>query len=399
MKKISDRVKRIGLSPTLELNRKSKDLKIEKGIDIINLSVGETDFNTPQNVKDAAKEAIDNNENQYSPVSGRDALRDAIVNKFWRENALQYERKNILVSTGAKQSLTNLILSLVNPNDEVLIPKPYWVSYPEMVRIAGGTPVFIDSSIETHFKITPKQLEEVINKNTKVFIFSSPANPSGAVYTKKELKELAKVFAKYPDIIVISDEIYEHLIYEGEHESIAQFHEIKEQTVVVNGVSKSFAMTGWRIGYIAAPEYITRACEKLQSHYTSGACTISQWAVVEALSNTDYAIMSSMKEVLKQQRNKIVELINETEGMCCEVPEGTFYAFPNVKELLNKRNGDFAINTVEKLAEYFLEEAHVACVPGSAFGNYNCLRMSFVVSENRLIEAFEKIRKAISKLK
>jgi len=397
MEQVSERLARLSESQTLAMAQKSRELKAA-GIDVINLSIGEPDFNTPDHIKQAAKKAIDDNFSFYSPVPGFDDLRKAISDKFKRENNLDFKPEQIVVSNGAKQSITNVILSIVNYDDEVIIPTPYWVSYIEMVKLARAHSVLIKSTIENNFKVTPKQIEEAITPKTKVFLFSSPSNPTGSLYTKEELKEMADVFARNKHVFVISDEIYEHINFVGKHESIAQFENVKDQVIVVNGVSKGYAMTGWRIGYIGAPTWIAKACTKLQGQYTSGACSIAQKASVAAL-NSECDSITLMRDAFKRRRDIVYKLLLEIPGLKVNLPEGAFYFFPDATGCLGKRAGDTLISNTTDLCLYLLKEANVAIVDGSAFGAPDYIRFSYATSEDILIEAMKRIKNALSQLR
>jgi len=394
-----DTAKRLAVlsaSQTIAMTQKGRELKA-KGIDVISLSVGEPDFNTPDYVKDAAKQAIDDNFSFYSPVGGFDDLKQAIVDKFKRENDLEYTKNQIIVSNGAKQSITNIFLSLLNQGDEVLIPTPYWVSYPEAVKLAEGKPVYIPSTVETDFKVTPEQIAKFITPRTKMFVFSSPSNPSGSVYTKAELKAIAGLFAKNKQIKILSDEIYEHITFSGKHESIAQFEEIRNQVMVVNGVSKGFAMTGWRIGYLAGPEWIVKACDKLQGQYTSGASSIAQKASVAAL-NGGLEFPQTMTEAFIRRRDLMIDGLAKIKGLKLNKPEGAFYIFPDVSAYYGKTVGDKTIKNSTDLALYLLEVAHVATVGGDSFGQPECLRLSYATSDDKLTEAINRITEALKAL-
>ncbi len=396
MYKVSNRLNKLSISETLAMTDKSRQLQA-KGIDIINLSIGEPDFNTPDYIKQAAKKAMDDGFTHYSPVQGFLDLRQAISNKFKRENNLEYATDQIIVSTGAKQSLANVILSLVNKDDEVLIPAPFWVSYSELVKLAEAKSVIIKTSIDNKFKITPQQIEQAITPKTKVFLFNSPSNPSGILYSKQELKAIADVFAKHKDIFIISDEIYEHINFRGKHESIAQFDYIKDRVIVVNGVSKAYAMTGWRIGYIGAPKWIAQACNKLQGQITSGASSISQKAACAAL-NADLTSVNEMKEIFKKRCDLVFKLLSEIKGIKTFKPDGAFYYFPDVTYFFGKSFEDTTINNAGDLCMYLLNKAHVATVTGSAFGDPNCIRLSYATSEDNIIEALKRIKTALYKL-
>lgn len=397
MEVISDRVNRLAGSQTLAMAQKTRELR-EQGVDVISLSIGEPDFNTPDRIKQAARRAIDDNFSHYPPIPGFKDLQEAIVAKFKRENGLTYSTSNIIVSNGAKQCLANTLLSICGEGDEVIIPTPYWVTYSEMVKLAHATPVFVKGAIENNFKITPEQLKEAITTQTKAFMFSSPSNPTGSLYSKEELKELADIFAQHPDIIIISDEIYEHINFVGDHESIAQFENVKDQTVIVNGVSKAYAMTGWRIGYIAAPEKIARAVQKLQGQYTSGVCTIAQKAAVEALNNC-YDSVVEMRKVFVKRRELVIGLLQQIDGVNISMPEGAFYAFPDISSFFGKSDGETVINNSTDLSYYILNKVHVGVVAGAAFGDDDCIRLSYAASEEELKEAITRIKKALDALK
>jgi len=376
--------------------QKSNELKAQ-GIDVINMSVGEPDFTTPEHIKQAAKQAIDDNFSFYSPVAGFPDLKKAICTKLENENGLIYTPAQVVVSGGAKQSLCNVILSIVDKGDEVVIPAPYWVSYPEMVKLAEGTPVYVYAGIAQDFKITPQQLEEALTPKTKALILCSPSNPTGSVYTLEELKELTAVLEKYPNVYVIADEIYEHINYIGQHQSIAQFDSIRDRVVVVNGVSKGYAMTGWRIGWIAAPQWIASACSMLQGQYTSGPSSISQKAAVAAY-NGDQSCVAEMRTAFERRRNLIVSLLNEIPGLQVNNPMGAFYIFPECSSYLGKSFEGRKIATATDLAMYLLEEGHVACVGGDAFGAPGCIRLSYATSDENIEKAIARIKTALAKL-
>lgn len=397
MTQVSDRLASLSPSETLAMSQKSNELKAQ-GIDVINLSVGEPDFYTPEHIKEAAKKAIDDNFSFYSPVPGYMDLRKAIVDKLKNENNLDYTTDQIIVSGGAKQSVCNTLLSIVGPGDEVIVPAPYWVSYVEMVKLAEGTNVIVSAGIEQDFKITPAQLEAAITPKTKALILCSPSNPTGSVYSKEELKGLADVLAKHPNVIVLSDEIYEHINYIGEHQSIAQFPEIKDRVVVINGVSKAYAMTGWRIGFIAAPLWIAKACNKLQGQYTSGPSSIAQKASVAAFAG-DQSCVAEMRKAFLRRRDLVIELCKDIPGMKMNVPQGAFYVFPEVSSYYGKSYGDRKINDANDLAMYLLEVGHVATVGGKAFGAPECLRFSYATSDDNLKEAIKRIKNALAELK
>lgn len=397
MNKLADRLNRLSTSATLAMSQKSQELKAQ-GVDVINMSVGEPDFNTPDNIKEAAKKAVDDNWSRYSPVPGYPSLRKAIVEKLKRENGLEFTEAQISVSNGAKQAVCNAIMALVNPDDEVIIPAPYWVSYPEMVKLADGTPIIVGAGIEQNFKITGAQLEAAITPKTKMLILCSPSNPTGSVYTQEELKELADVLAKYPNIFIVADEIYEHINYIGKHQSIAQFPEIRDRVIIVNGVSKAYAMTGWRIGYLAAAEWIVKGCNKLQGQYTSGPCSVSQIASLEAYAGSQQAV-EDMRVAFERRRDLIVKLAKEIPGLEVNVPEGAFYLFPKCSSYYGKSYGETTINNSDDLAMYLLTEAHVATVGGASFGSPECFRMSYATSDENIIEAIRRIKEALAKLK
>lgn len=397
MKEVSNRVAALAPSQTLAMSQKSSELR-EQGIDVINLSVGEPDFNTPDHIKQAAKEAIDQNFSTYSPVPGYMDLRKAICHKMLRDNDLEFTPDQIVVSNGAKQSLCNAILALVNKGDEVIIPAPYWVSYVEMVKLAEGNSVIIEAGFEQDFKITPAQLEAAITPRTKMLILCSPSNPSGSVYSQEELQGLAEVLKRHPQVYILADEIYEHINYVGKHQSIAQFAELRERIVIVNGVSKAYAMTGWRIGFIAAPLWIAKACNKLQGQYTSGASSIAQKASVAAFAG-DQSCVKVMRSAFERRRNLVVELASQIDGFKVNKPDGAFYLFPEVSAYLGKRYGERTINTSSDLAMFLLEVGHVATVAGDAFGMPCCLRFSYATSDENLVEALRRIKNTLALLK
>jgi len=392
--KLSDRINSMATSQTLAMAAKARELK-EEGKDIIGLSLGEPDFNTPDFIKEAAIQAVNENYNSYTPVDGYVELKDAIIHKFKRDNSLTYDRSQIVVSTGAKQSLANVAMVVLNPGDEVLLPCPYWVSYAEIVKLAEGVPVEVPTSVETDFKITPEQLEASITPKTKMIWYSSPCNPSGMVYSKDELRALADVLKKYPDIIVVSDEIYEHINFVGDHASMAGFEDMYDRTVTVNGVSKAFAMTGWRIGYIGAPSYIARACNKMQGQITSGANCIAQRAVITAL-EAPVSKISHMIDTFKSRRKLIIDLLNEIDGFVTTEPEGAFYVFPNISSFFGKTIKGHKISNATDFSLFLLEEANVATVTGDAFGNPDCIRLSYAASEDQIKEALARIKKVLS---
>ena len=394
MSTLSTRVTNMATSATLAMAAKARELRAE-GKDIIGLSLGEPDFNTPDFIKDAAIQAVNDNYNSYTPVDGYAALKSAIITKFKRDNDLNYEPSQIVVSTGAKQSLANVALVSLNPGDEVILPCPYWVSYSDIVKIAEGVPVEVKTSIENDFKMTPAQLEAAITPKTKMLWYSSPCNPSGSVYSKEELRALADVLVKYPNIIVVSDEIYEHINYVGGHASMAQFPDMYDRTVTVNGVSKAFAMTGWRIGYIGAPTTIARACNKMQGQITSGANCIAQRAVITAL-EADPSVVQYMIDEFKNRRTLILDLLNDIPGFKCNEPDGAFYVFPDVTAFFGKTLNGVTINNASDFALYILEQANVATVTGDAFGNGNSIRISYAASVENIKEACKRIKEAVS---
>ena len=396
MNQLADRLNRLSPSATLAMSQKSQELKAQ-GVDVINMSVGEPDFNTPDAIKEAAIKAVNDNFSRYSPVPGYPALRNAIVEKLKKENGLEYTAAQISVSNGAKQSVCNTIMALVNPGDEVIVPAPYWVSYPEMVKLADGVPVTIYAGIEQNFKITGALLEAAITPKTKMIILCSPSNPTGSVYSKEELKELADVLAKYPNIFIVADEIYEHINYIGKHESIAQFENVRERVIIVNGVSKAYAMTGWRIGFIAAAEWIVKGCNKLQGQYTSGPCSVSQMASVEAYVGSQQPV-ADMQKAFQRRRDLIVKLAKEIPGLEVNVPEGAFYLFPKCSSFYGKSYNGQTISNSDDLAMYLLTEAHVATVGGASFGAPDCFRMSYATSDENIIEAIKRIKEALAKL-
>lgn len=397
---LSDRVLNMSVSATLQMTDKSRELKA-KGIDIIALSIGEPDFNTPNKVKEAAKTAIDNNLTHYPPVPGLPALREAICKKLKRDNNLDYDVAQIVVSTGAKHSLANVFMSILNDGDEVIVPAPYWVSYPEMIKLAGGKIITVDAGIEKNFKLNPEQLENAITPKTKAFLFNSPSNPTGSVYSLEELEKLAEVLEKYPDILIISDEIYELINFVGKHHSLASFPKLKDRVILVNGVSKGFAMTGWRIGYMAAPIEIAKACTKLQGQFTSGASTISQAAAMEAINTipSESAELKNMLQQFKKRRDLLIELLKEVPGIKCNIPGAAFYLFPDMSFYYGKSNGEIKINNSSDLALYLLEKGHVALVAGEAFGSPEYIRISYATSMDNIKEAVKRISEALGNLK
>ena len=396
MTQLSDCLKRLSPSATLAMSQKSNEMKAN-GIDVINMSVGEPDFNTPDHIKEAAKKAVDDNFSRYSPVPGYVDLRKAIVEKLKNENQLEYGVTEISVSNGAKQCVCNAVLALVNPGEEVIIPAPYWVSYPEMVEIAGGKSVYIDTDLSTNFKITPEQLENAITEKTRMLILCSPSNPTGSVYSKDELEALAQVIKKHENLYVVSDEIYEHISYIGNHESIAQFPGMRERTIIINGVSKAYAMTGWRIGFLAAPEWIAKGCNKLQGQYTSGPCSVSQKAAEAAYTGSQQCV-EDMRLVFERRRNLIVKLAKDIPGLEVNVPEGAFYLFPKCSSFFGKEYGKYKISNSTDFAMYLLEEGHVAIVSGDAFGAPDYFRMSYATDDKTITEALNRIKVALAKL-
>jgi aspartate aminotransferase len=396
MNHLSDRIKNLTESATLAMSRKSRELSTQ-GFDIINLSLGEPDFNTPDFIKEAAKKAIDENFTKYTPVNGYQDLREAIALKFKRDNNLDYKPEQIIVSTGAKQSIANVILSIVNPGDEVIIPTPFWVSYEEMVKLAEGTCVFIKTDLSSDFKITADQLEKAITPRSKLMIFSTPCNPTGSVYSHEELEGIAKVMRRYPNLIVMADEIYELINFTGKHASLAQFTDIKERVVTVNGVSKGFAMTGWRIGYIGASKEIADACNKMQGQITSGTCGVAQKAAKAAVL-ADPSVTIPMKEAFHHRCHLILELVKEIPGMKCNVPEGAFYIFPDVSSYFGKSFNGKVIKNADDLSMFLLIEAKVAVVTGAAFGEPDCIRISYATSEDKIIESMKRIKETLSLL-
>ena len=397
MNQVSARLAALSPSQTLAMSQKSSELRAQ-GIDVINLSVGEPDFNTPDHIKLAAKKAIDDNFSFYSPVPGYMDLRKAICAKLKNENGLEFTPEQIVVSTGAKQALCNAILAIINPGDEVIIPAPYWVSYVEMVKLAEGKNVIVEAGIEQDFKITPEQLEAAITPKTRMLVLCSPSNPTGSVYSHDELQALAKVLERYPDVIVLADEIYEHINYVGAHQSMAQFPELDGRVIIINGVSKAYAMTGWRIGFLAAPLWIAKACNKLQGQYTSGASSIAQKAAVAAFSG-DQSCVEEMRKAFERRCDLIFGLVSEIPGMKVNKPHGAFYLFPDVSSYFGKSYETYKIATSSDLAMFLLEVAHVASVAGDAFGSPSCLRFSYATSDENLIEAMGRVRRALELLK
>jgi aspartate aminotransferase len=400
MNYLSERINLLAESETLAMTRRSRELRAQ-GFDVINLSIGEPDFNTPEHVKEAAKDAIDQNYSHYTPVPGYPELRQAIANKLKRDNGLGYTADQIVVSTGAKQSLANAILCLVNVGEEVLIPAPYWVSYKEIIKLAGAKGVFIEGNINTDFKVTPDQIEAAITPETKLFIFSSPCNPSGTVYTFDELKAFAEVFERHPHVFIISDEIYENINFVGKHYSIASFESIYDRVILINGLSKGFAMTGWRLGYMAANKEIAKACDKLQGQITSGACSITQRAALVAMATdpSESDDIKRMVDAFKYRRDLAISMLREIPGVRINVPDGAFYLFPDITAYFGKSFGERVILSGPDLCDYLLDTAFVAIVPGSAFGSPECIRISYATSEDTLREAIRRIGEALAKLK
>ncbi|AGB27681.1 aspartate/tyrosine/aromatic aminotransferase [Prevotella dentalis DSM 3688] len=397
MAQLSDRLNRLAPSATLAMSQKSNEMKAQ-GIDVINMSVGEPDFNTPEHIKAAGKKAIDDNYSKYSPVPGYPALRKAIVDKLRRENQLEYTDGEILVGTGGKQGVCNTVLALVNPGDEVIIPAPYWVSYPQMVKLAGGEPVVVRAGFEQDFKMTPEQLEAAITPRTKMLILCSPSNPTGSVYSQEELDELARVILRHEDVFVLADEIYEHINYVGKHASIASYPGMKERTIICNGVSKAYAMTGWRLGWVAAPEWIVKGINKLQGQYTSGTCDVSQMAALAAYESSQ-ACVEDMRRAFERRRNLIVSLAKDIPGLEVNVPQGAFYLFPKCSSFFGKKNGSHVILNSTDFAMYLLEVGRVATVAGDAFGDPDCFRMSYATSDDNIREAMRRIKEVTALLK
>ena len=397
MTQLSDRLNRLAPSATLAMSQKSSEMRAQ-GVDVINMSVGEPDFNTPEFIKEAGKKAIDDNYSKYSPVPGYLALRQAISEKLKNENGLDYNTSEIIVGTGGKQGVCNAVLALVNPGDEVVIPAPYWVSYPQMVKLAGGIPVVVSTEIENNFKMTPDQLEAAITPKTKMLILCSPSNPTGSVYSKDELQELAEVFRRHENVFVLSDEIYEHITYVGHTHSMAEFTGMKDRVIIANGASKAYAMTGWRLGWVAAPEWIVKGMSKLQGQYTSGTCDVSQMAALAAYTSPQEA-REAMRQAFERRRDLIVELGREINGLEVNVPEGAFYLFPKCSSFFGKSDGTHTISNSTDLALYLLEEGHVATVAGDAFGAPGYFRMSYATSEDNIQEALRRIKEALAKLK
>lgn len=397
MAQLSERLNRLAPSATLAMSQKSGEMKAQ-GIDVINLSVGEPDFNTPDHIKAAAKEAVDNNFSRYSPVPGYLDLREAIAAKLKRENGLDYSTSEILVSNGAKQSVCNTVMALVDDGEEVIIPAPYWVSYPQMVKLAGGEPVVVRAGFEQDFKMTPEQLEAAITPRTKMLILCSPSNPTGSVYSQEELDELARVILRHEDVFMLADEIYEHINYVGKHASIASYPGMKERTIICNGVSKAYAMTGWRLGWVAAPEWIVKGINKLQGQYTSGTCDVSQMAALAAYESSQ-ACVEDMRRAFERRRNLIVSLAKDIPGLEVNVPQGAFYLFPKCSSFFGKKNGSHVIHNSTDFAMYLLEVGRVATVAGDAFGDPDCFRMSYATSDDNIREAMRRIKEVTALLK
>jgi aspartate aminotransferase len=397
MEHLSDRIKSLSVSQTLAMAQKSRELKA-KGIDIISLSLGEPDFNTPDYIKEAAKKAIDDNYSKYPPVSGYSDLREAISKKFKEENGINYAPEQIVVSAGGKHSLINVILSLVNPGDEVILLAPYWVSYYDQIILAGGKPVVIETTLENDFKVLAEQLEVVITRKTRLIIFNSPSNPTGMAYTREEMEEIAHVVQKHDGLFIISDEIYEHILFRGEHVSMASFDFIYDRVITVNGVSKGYAMTGWRIGYIGAPLWLAKAVDKLQGQFTSGVCSIAQRAALAAIRNDDGS-RKKMRDAFLHRRDIVCKLLKDIKGMKVKVPQGAFYVMPDITYYLGKSDGETRIHNSDELALYLLDKAQVAVVGGDAFGAPNCIRISYATSDNLLVEAIRRIKGALERLR
>jgi len=397
---LSNRIITLSESETLAMSKKSRALE-SQGINVINLSIGQPDFFTPDYIKEAGKKAIDDNYSTYSPVSGYADLRESICRKLKRDNNLSFKPSQIVVSTGAKQSLSNVILALVNPGDEVIVPSPYWVSYKEMIKLAEGKAKYIETTIESRFKITPAQLEAAITPKTKIFLFSSPSNPTGTIYTKEELRGLADVFARNKHVYILSDEIYELINFNGKHESISQFEDVRDNVIIVNGVSKGFAMTGWRLGYIAAPQFIADACEKLQGQVTSGTCSIAQRAALTAIDAdpSTSADLKRMNAAFLKRRDLVYNLLQEVPGFKSYLPDGAFYFFPDISELFGKSNGEVTITGASMLCDYIIDKVYVALVAGDGFGSPDCIRISYATSEEKLIEAIKRIKTLLADFK
>lgn len=396
MEYLSERIKSLSVSQTLAMAQKSRELK-ESGVDVISLSLGEPDFNTPDYVKEAAKKAIDENYSKYPPVPGYNDLRDAISRKFKEENGINYSRDQIIVSAGGKHSLINVIMSVINPGEEVIILAPYWVSYYDQIILAGGRPVVVEATLENDFKVSAAQIEEAITDRTRLIIFNSPSNPTGMVYTWKEMEEIARVVERHEGVLLMSDEIYEHIIFEGRHVSMASFDFIYDRVITVNGVSKAYAMTGWRIGYIGAPLWLAKACNKLQGQFTSGVCSIAQRAALAAIQGKDDSVRI-MKEAFNRRRDLICGLLQEIPGLKLRVPQGAFYVMPDISSYLGLSDGSRKIANSDDLALFLLEKAHVAVVGGDAFGAPDCIRISYANSDDLLVEAVKRIKSALEQL-
>lgn len=396
MESVSARIANLSPSATMAMNQKGRDLKA-RGVDVINLSVGEPDFNTPDHIKEAAKKAIDDNFSFYPPAPGFPDLREAISNKFKRENKLDFSPEQIVVSAGAKNSLANVILSLVDKGDEVIVPAPYWVTYVELVKVSEGRNVVIKGTLDNNFKVTAEQIEQVITPKTKAILLCSPSNPTGSVYNRNELESIARVVERHKNVFVITDEIYEHINFVGKHESIAQFDSIKERVVVINGVSKAYAMTGWRIGYIGAPLWLAKACTKLQGQFLTGPTTIAQKAAVAAL-NSDQSCVSEMNKAFIRRRDLIISLLKDIDGLKTSVPDGAFYVFPDASSYFGKSDGKRKIENSTDFCMYLLEQAHIATVPGEAFGEPSGFRISYATSDENIIRAIERMKNALSRL-
>jgi aspartate aminotransferase len=397
MEAVSHRIAALAESQTMAMNQRTRDLQAQ-GVNVINMTVGEPDFNTPDHIKEAAKKAIDDNYSFYSPNPGYPELIQAVVNKFKRENNLEYAANQIIVSNGAKHSLANVMMCLINKGDEVLLPAPYWVSYYELVKLAEGTNVVLNTTVESNWKITPAQLEKAITTKTKALILCSPSNPTGSVYSQTEMEALVKVLEKHPQVYVIADEIYEHINFIGNHVSIAQFPSMKERSFIINGVSKGYAMTGWRIGYIGGPAWMAKACNKLQSQFTSNPNTIAQRASIAAL-NGDQSVVAKMCEAFKRRRDLVMKLVKEIPGLKVANPDGAFYIFPDASSYFGKSDGETTIKNSDDLCLYLLSKGHVACVAGSAFGNDNCFRISYANADEKLVEAMKRMKETFSRLK
>jgi len=397
---LSNRIITLSESETLAMSKKSRALE-SQGINVINLSIGQPDFFTPDYIKEAGKKAIDDNYSTYSPVSGYADLRESICRKLKRDNNISFKPSQIVVSTGAKQSLSNVILALVNPGDEVIVPSPYWVSYKEMIKLAEGEAKFIETTIESRFKITPAQLKAAITRKTKIFLFSSPSNPTGTIYTKEELRGLADVFARNKHVHILSDEIYELINFNGKHESISQFENVRDNVIIVNGVSKGFAMTGWRLGYIAAPQFIADACEKLQGQVTSGTCSIAQRAALTAIDAdpNQSEDLKRMNAAFLKRRDLVYNLLQDVPGFKSYLPDGAFYFFPDISELFGKSNGEVTITGATMFCDYVIDKVYVALVAGDGFGSPNCIRISYATSEAKLIEAIKRIKTLLADFK